>query len=236
MFHRRFCAAVSITLFAGLFASAAPAIPAGRWEGSVQTPSAPIVIVLDLESAGGSSWMGSAIFPAFGVKGAPLKDIKVEGAAFACTVKSAMGEPKITAKLAEDGTLSGTYEQGGHSLPVSFKRVGDAQVDLPRRSTPIQKELEGEWRSVLVVGDFKMQLVLKLDNPAQAAASGSLSMSGGQPMPVEFIAQQGDGLELTVPAANFGYEGRFDKSGDELKGVLRAGSLELPLAWHRPSK
>ena len=218
--------------------AAAAAGLAGRWEGMIQTPAAPIVVVLDIAKTSEGGWVGSAIFPAFGVKGAPLKDLSVDGPALAFTVKSAMGEPKVAARLAEDGTLAGTYEQAGHSLQLSLKRVGEPQVDLPRPSTSIQKALEGGWQGLLDMGAFKMRLGLKLANGEEGPATGQLILldSGDYTSTVELISQDGDNLELGVPAVNFGYEGRFDKANGEVRGILRVGSLEVPLVWHRSAK
>jgi hypothetical protein len=123
-------------------------------------------------------------------------------------------------------------------LQLSFKRVGEAQVDYPRQSTAIQKELEGGWQGVLDVGAFKMRLGLKLSNAEKGLAAGQLILldSGNYSPTVEWISQERDNLELSVPAVNLGYEGRFDKASGEVRGVLRAGSLELPLVWRRSAQ
>lgn len=216
-------------------ASALPSTLGGRWEGAVQIPGSPVVIVLDLEQSAAGVWVGSAIFPGFGVKGAPLKDLAAQDSEFSGSVKSAMGEPKLIARLTADGTLSGSYEQAGHRLPMSLKRAGVAQVDLPKQSTAIRKELEGGWESLLDLGAFKMRLGLKLANGGQGWAEGQLIMidSGNSAAPVDLISQTGDKLELSIAAVNFGYEGLISRSNDELKGILRVGSLEFPLIWLR---
>ena len=220
------------------FEVAQDAALAGRWEGEIQSPAAPIAMVLDIARTTSGGWVGSAIFPAFGVKGAPLKDLSVDGRALACTVKNVMGGPKLAARLAGDGVLAGTYEQAGHTLQLSLKRVGEPQVDLPRPSTSIQKALEGGWQGLLDMGAFKMRLGLKLANGEEGPATGQLILldSGDYTSTVELISQDGDNLELGVPAVNFGYEGRFDKANGEVRGILRVGSLEVPLVWHRSAK
>lgn len=243
MTHR--CLCTSATLFFAAALSARPAQAevtasplAGRWEGTAQTAGSPIVIVLDLAQAGGGAWIGSAIFPQLGVKGAPLKDLSVDATAMAGTVKSALSEPKITAKLADDGTLAGSFEYAGHNLHLSLKRSGESQVDIPRPSTAIKNELEGKWQGTLDLGGFKMRLGLELANGDKGFATGKLIMidSGNYAAPIDLIAQNGDSFELTVPAVNFGYEGRFDKPSGEVRGVLWAGPLQIPLAWRRTAQ
>ncbi len=210
---------------------------AGRWEGTAQTPGSPIVIVLDIAKTDGA-WIGSAIFPQFGVKGAPLKDLSVDATALACTVKGALGDPKFIAKLTENGTLSGSFEYAGHNLPLALRRVGEPQVDHLRPSTAIQKQLEGNWQGTLDLGGFKMRLGLELANGDKGFATGKLIMfdSGNYAAPVELIVQNGDSFELGVPAINFGYEGRFDKPSGEMRGVLWAGPMQVPLAWRKTAQ
>jgi hypothetical protein len=104
MLHRCWCAAGTLLLALAIAANAAsPGAPgytlAGRWEGAIQTPAAPIAIVLDIArtsdaKASDGGWAGSAIFPAYGVKGAPLKDLSVQEQAVAFTVKDAPGRSK----------------------------------------------------------------------------------------------------------------------------------------------
>jgi hypothetical protein len=195
-------------------------------------------MVLDIGKTPEGGWAGSAIFPGFGVKGAQLGDLSVDASTVKFTVKGAMGDPRITAHLGEGGTLAGTYEQAGSTLHLALKRVGEAQVDYPRQSTAIQKELEGSWEGALDIGTFKMRLGLKLANSDKGPATGQLLLryAGDYAPPVEWISEERDNLELSIPAVNFGYEGRFDKASGEIRGVLRAGSLEFPLAWHRTAK
>jgi hypothetical protein len=245
MLHRCIRAAgiLMLAAFCSAAAAGSDAAPtaslAGRWEGAAaNVAGAHIAIVLDIGKSSEGGWAGSAVFPGFGVKGVPLGDLSVDASAVTFTVKNAMGKPKCAARLLEDGTLSGTYEQAGNNLHLSLKRVGEAQVDYPRPSTAIRKEMEGGWQGVLDVGAIKMRLGLKLANSAKGPATGQLILldSGNYSPAVEWISQERDNLELSVPAINFGYEGRFDKASGEVRGVLRAGSLELPLVWRRSAQ
>lgn len=241
MLPKRFGAAGTVllatTLAAGLACSgfAADSPLAGRWEGTVQTPGMPVTLVLDLGHGAAGEWAGSAVFPGFGVKGAPLKDVTVKDSEASFTVLSAMGDPKLTVRVVADGTLSGSYEQGGHTVPVSLKRAGAAQIDFPKPSTPIRKELEGRWEGALDFGGFKMRLGLKLASGAKGLAEGQLIMhdSGDYAAPIDLITQDGDKLEMRVAAVNFGYEGLISRSNEEFRGILRIGAFEYPLVWLR---
>ena len=49
----------------------------GRWEGSAQIPDDQLNVIVDLAQENGV-WVGSIIIPGFGLKGAPLTEIKVQ--------------------------------------------------------------------------------------------------------------------------------------------------------------
>ncbi len=72
---------------------------AGRWEGSAQVPGGELKLILDLSDESGQGWIGSIIIPGFGVKGAPLVDLKASGSELAFAIKGALGNER--AGLAE---------------------------------------------------------------------------------------------------------------------------------------
>src|SRR5450432_1857272 len=76
---------------------------AGRWEGSAQIPGRELKLIVDLARDGGG-WSGSIIVPGFGVKGAPLKDVTLNGSDLSFAINGALGgqnvePPKFTARV-----------------------------------------------------------------------------------------------------------------------------------------
>ena len=115
---------------------------AGRWEGSVQIPGEELKLILDLSEESGKDWIGSIIVPGFGVKGAPLADLRVRSSELDFTIKGALGNERVgkaelKAHLTADGHLAGDFMQGGNSAPFVLEKTGPAQVELPARSTPV---------------------------------------------------------------------------------------------------
>ena len=70
---------------------------AGRWEGSAQVPGGELKLILDLSDESGQGWIGSIIIPGFGVKGAPLVDLKGKGSDLAFAIKGALGNERTRA-------------------------------------------------------------------------------------------------------------------------------------------
>ena len=121
---------------------------AGRWEGSVQIPGNDLVLVIDLSPDNHGAWIGSITIPGLGTKGVSLKDIVVKESEATFSMASAAGRgPDATFKghLNGNGMLAGDFVQGGNTAPFELKQIGPPQVELPRRSTVVSKELEGEW-------------------------------------------------------------------------------------------
>src|SRR5215468_4627393 len=90
----------------------------GRWEGSARIPDDQLTVIVDLAQQNGA-WVGSIIIPGFGMKGAPLTDIKVEGPDVTFGVKGPVGI-KLNLRLLppSDNKLAGNFEQAGNKAPV----------------------------------------------------------------------------------------------------------------------
>ena len=213
---------------------------AGRWEGSIQIPGRDYPVIVDLDQTGGKDWAGSIIIPGLGIKGAPLIDLVVTGSEISFTIKGALrnervGPAKFQASLGEGGMWKGTFVQAGNSAPFSAERTGPAQVDFPRRSTAISKELEGEWKGEYEMTGYPRQVTLTLKNQAAGPATAQLVIVGkrtNQP-PIELITEEGGLLTLTSPEFLISYEGRLQKGASAIKGTFTLGPYEVPLQLQR---
>ena len=66
--------------------------------------------------------------------------------------------------------LKGEYTQGGNTAPFLLKHVGDAHVDFPEPSTPISKDVQGEWKGAFHLLNLTVNVVLTLPNGGTPAA------------------------------------------------------------------
>jgi hypothetical protein len=126
---------------------------AGRWQGSAQIPGGEMKLIVDLSEESGKGWIGSIIIPGFGVKDAPLVDLHVRSSDLAFAIKRALGneragQAEIRAHLTADGHLSGEFKQGGNTAPFVLEKTGPPQVEAPPPSTPVNKEVAGEWNAI----------------------------------------------------------------------------------------
>src|SRR4051794_41165391 len=101
-----------------------PAAPSGHWVGAIEAGQK-----LDVEVDIGRDrerWRGTISIPAQGTKGVPLADLVVKEPAVTFGIANVPGDPRFAGQLSPDGkTLTGTFSQGGGSVPMSLEWKGE---------------------------------------------------------------------------------------------------------------
>jgi len=110
--------------------SAQAADPAGHWEGSIEAPGQPLVVMVDLEETDGA-WSGTIDIPAQGAVDLPLSGVTVEGETVRFTINGVPGEPTFEGTLA-GGEITGEFRQGPARLPFRLGRDA-VEVEAPSR-------------------------------------------------------------------------------------------------------
>jgi hypothetical protein len=223
-------------LFAAAVLAQAAQPAAARWDGTLRLPGREYRLVIDLALNAQGQWIGSAILPNLGVKGAPLSEISVTDSALSFAVKGVLGDVKVRGNLTADGAFTGTFEQGGNAAPFALQKGGPPQVELPRQSTSVAKELEGDWEGDMMFIDHNVHVRLSLANQPDGRATGKLFLKGRREvnMDVAMLTQESDLLTLEAPEASLIYDGRF--RGGEINGTWQQGPFEFGLVLHRAAK
>jgi hypothetical protein len=227
----------AVILFSAVLLGQASEPAAARWEGAVQIPGRELRVVIDLAQDSRGQWTGSVIVPGFGIKGAPLTDIAVKESNVAFTIKGALGEPKFKGRLAAANTLTGEFQQAGNTAPFTLHKAGPPQVELPRQSTPIRKELEGTWQGEMdFMGTVRVRLELANQPGGNATAKFTLTRTRENPLPLDLVTDEGGILTVKATETGITYEGRFRKEANEITGTFQQGPLELSLVLHPTAK
>jgi hypothetical protein len=204
----------------------------GRWEGTVEIPGRPVILVVDLASESGH-WIGSATVPRFNVKGAPLANLTVSGSQVEFTVQGVLGDPKVKAQLA-DGALKGEFTLSGNVANFTLRKTGPAQVDLPRKSTRVQRELEGPWNGTIVYTGIPMQVKLTLTNGDDAASANLIFVREKDlPVAVALVRQEDSALTVETGGGRISLEAKFYALANELRGTLQLGGAEIPIVLRK---
>lgn len=167
--------AVASLLASPIPLAAQPAGVAGHWEGSIEAPGQPLVVMVDLAETDGT-WSGTIDIPAQGAADLPLSGVSVDGETVRFTINGVPGEPTFEGTLA-GGEISGEFSQGPARLPF---RLGREAVEVtapswpqePKPPFPYDAE-EVEYRN----GDVKIAGTLTLP-PGDDQVPAALLISG----------------------------------------------------------
>jgi hypothetical protein len=228
-----------IVLLASAFIARADENAAGRWEGTVQIPGRPLEVIVDLAAKGDEGgWQGSITIPGLEIKGAPLSDIALNGVNVVFSIKSALAEQrtgpaKFDGRVGGDGKLAGDFLQAGNTAPFTLEKTGPAQVEIPQRSTPITKEIEGEWKGGYELFGYPRKVTIKLQNRGPEGATAEFVIVGRKEnkLPVDHVVQQGEFVTVDSHETGLSFEGRAHK--DEIQGTIFQGPLEISVTLRR---
>jgi hypothetical protein len=233
---RRFALLCLVVLLhaSGADARQAAPPPSGKWIGTL--PAGPGLEMEINLARKGTDWYGTISVPQQGTKGAPLGEVTVKSPTVTFTIKGAPGDPRFSGALSEDGkTISGTFTQGGGSLPLSLAWKGEPTFEVPQKSTPVTKDLEGSWEGALEVNGTTLRLRLNLTNGSAGATGVLVSLDqGNAEMPLSTITQEGGRLKVVLSMISGAFEGEL--KGSELAGTWTQGPVSAPLVFKRVVK
>ena len=222
---------LTILIVAAAWPSRAEDLIGGRWEGTAQIPDEELTVIVDLAQQNGA-WVGSIIIPGFGVKGAPLTNIKVQPPDVDFDVKGPLGIHLNLRLLAADQKLAGNFEQAGNRAPATLQNTGPPQVEYPPRNTPVAKELEGEWKGDYEMLGYTRHVSIKFANHTNGATADFVIVGRKHNvLPVDLVTQEGDLVTVDSHETGFSFEGRL-RDG-KLTGAIRQLATETPLVLER---
>ena len=149
--------------------------PSGHWEGSIEAPGQPLVVMVDLEQIDGA-WSGTIDIPAQGADDLPLSAVTVVGETVQFTISGVPGEPTFEGTLA-DGEISGEFTQGPARLPFRLGREAVEVEAPPRPQEPKPPFPYDEEEAVYRNGDVTIAGTLTLP-PGDGKVPAALLISG----------------------------------------------------------
>ncbi len=148
---------------------------AGHWEGSIEAPGQPLVVMVDLAETDGA-WSGTIDIPAQGAVDLPLSGVAVEGETVRFTISGVPGEPTFEGTLA-GGEITGEFSQGPARLPFKLGREA-VEVEAPSRPQEPKPPFPYDAEEVEYTnGDVKIAGTLTLP-PGEGKVPAALLISG----------------------------------------------------------
>jgi hypothetical protein len=157
------------------------------WGGNVETPNAPMRMIVHLEPSdddGDDGWRGTVDLPQAGAKALPVRDLEVtdEGFDFVLAPPGAPESRWVFVTLEHDRGADeavGSFEQAGQSFPVKLRRLAPGEEFKPPRPQTPQEPFPYASRDIEVIrGDVKLACTMVVPEgegpfPAVALLSGS---------------------------------------------------------------
>lgn len=209
--------------------------PSGHWEGTIQSPIGSMSVNVDLAKNAAGELRGTLGSPEENLKGLPLLKVSIEGNTVSFEARE---DQPFSGTLSADGkSLSGSLSLMGSSIPLSFVRTGEAQIEAPEKSPRISQKLEGTWTGIIAEQGEQLHLVLTLANEPAGGASGRIVNldEGGITVPAT-IQESGSSVALQFKAVAGSFAGQLSDDGTELAGTYKQGTDSLPLRFERSSK
>jgi len=208
--------------------------PSGQWIGTL--PAGPGLEMEINLARKGAEWYGTISVPQQGTKGLPLSEVTVKSQTVTFAIKGAAGDPRFSGAMSDDGkTIIGTFTQGGGSLPLSLAWKGEPKFEVPQKSTPVTKDVEGTWEGTLDVNGTTLRLRLKLANGTAGATGVLVSVDQNNvEIPISTITQENARLKLILSTISGAFDGEL--KGSELAGTWTQGPISRPLVLTRAAR
>ena len=207
----------------------AQAGPDGHWEGSFTVNNRETGLSLDLAK---NAWIASMGLPSQNATGLVVMDVTVNGKSVKfVAVELQMAPFDLT--LGSDGRMKGTISSPQGSLPVEFKRTGEAKVELIPASPAVSKELEGDWEGSIQSPNGAFRLVFHFKNQPDHTVAATIDGNNAVGMPLNNVKQTGQKVEFGMKIAGGTFQGRLNKESTELAGQLIQEANSTPLTLRK---
>ncbi len=222
----------AVALFASLVC--AQKGPAGHWEGAFTANNREIGLALDLAQNAKSEWIASMGVPSENATGLVVKDVVVSGDSVTFVgVELMMAKFDLT--LTPDGKMKGTLSNPRNSMPIEFKRTGEAKVQLIPPSPAVSKELEGDWEGSLQTPGRAFRMIFHFKNQPDKTVAATIDTpdSGAMGLPLNDVKQTGQSVEFGIRIAHGSFKGKLNAEATELAGQFTHEQDSLPLTLRK---
>lgn len=166
-----------------------------------------------------------------GANGIPITSITFKDTRLTFAAASIGGS--YEGKVNTEGTAtSGTWTQGGNSLPLDFKKVTTPLKTEHKPAKP--SDIDGDWMGSLDTGAVKLRVVFHITNTQDGlTATMDSPDQGARGIPVTNMTRNGSSLKMELKQIGGAFEGKIDKTLTTIDGTLTQGGASLPLVLKR---
>jgi len=204
----------------------------GTWAGTLQAGETTLHLVLHITRGDHGFTVASLDSLDQGVYGIEAGSLKQSESALNFEIPSvnASFQGEISA---DHRTITGTWSQGGASLPLVFRR----QPHMSASKTPsgAVSAAEGTWQGALETNGMRFRLQLRISHDEQGHLIASMDSidQGINGFRAATATQSGSAVHLDLPAVRGGYDGDLSATNNSISGTWRQGGSPTPLNFKR---
>ncbi len=201
---------------------------AGDWQGTLKAGGAELRLVLHVNKAANGSMGATLDSLDQGVNGIPVTAVSLKQSKLNLSVASVDGT--YEGQVNSDATaMTGTWSQGGQSLPLEFKRMAPAAGKSPKAT-----DVAGVWLGTLNVSALKLRLAFHITatDSGLAATMDSIDQ-GAKSIPASSVTLNGATLTLETKSNGGKFVGQYDAATDAIDGTWSQGAATFPLNLKR---
>lgn len=240
----------SFALLAALLLSSAIAFGApatndlvGNWKGTLEAGQTKLRLLFKISRTPAGVLTAKMDSLDQGANNIPVQTVVAKGNTVRMEVKSVQGV--YDGSFDEAGKqITGTWQQGGQSLPLTLERSQGASVaaeseklspaDLAASKQAAQK-LAGVWNGTLAAGAASFRLKVKIAKTAAGTATGTIQSldQGAKDIPLSAITCQDGVVHFAARGIGAYYDGTLSPAGVMLAGQWHQSGQGLPLEFKK---
>jgi len=210
----------------------------GSWEGTLTAGPTQLRLVLRIFETNGNY---RAVLDSVdqGVKDIPVAQFLAQKDSFQAELPALQAH--YHAELQAGKTeMSGTWQQLGHSIPLTLKRTAtpakvEEAIPADEYVRKDGSDLQGEWEGTLQVKDATLRLGLKIAEPVPGTFHAQMDSidQGVKNLPINSLTYHKPAIHFEMNAINGTFEGDLNVQTNKLTGTWTQLGGKYPLIFQR---
>lgn len=239
-------AGVIATLALPLAATSAETAIEGSWQGVLSVSGAQLHVVFNITRSADGALAATMDSPDQGAKGIPVGAVTFEKGHLHLDASAVKGTYEGDLN-STDGTITGTWAQGGMSLPLTLTR-GEAAPQTATPPTQTQEvklssssdanDVKGTWSGTLAFSGASLRVVFNLavDSTGKLSSTMDSPDQGARDIPVDSTTFAGGKLRLVAKGIAGIFDGGLSEDKASIVGTWGQGGVTIPLTLVRSER